>query len=262
MWYDEPMIKYLRCPICGLDLNEDENAYVCEKHHTFNVSKKGTINFVNTTRSGPYDLDFFIQRQHVLTQGFFSELVDIITGFIDKHQPKPRVIVDMGSGEGTFTKEVKNHYKHALVYGIDYSKYGVQVAAKGVSTGVHFLVGDIANIPLQKASVSVLLNIFSPANYGEFMRVLKDDGILIKVVPLQEHFKEISQNHKTNDNAPLTLMMEHFNIIDEVEYKDTLQVEAKMVDAIQKMSPHYFNQDKHYDIDAITIHCKVVVARV
>ena len=256
------MIKYLRCPICGLDLNRNENAYVCENHHTFNVSKKGTINFVNTTRKSPYDQDFFIQRQQVLTQGYFSGIVDIITGFIDKYQPNPSVIVDMGSGEGTLTKEIKNHFNSALVYGIDYSKYGVQVATKGVGTGVHFLVGDIANIPLQKASVSVLLNVFSPANYDEFKRILKDDGILIKVIPLHEHFKEISQSHKTKDNAPLALMMDHFNIVDEIEYKETLHVETSIMEAVQKMSPHYFNQDKQYDIDAITIHCKVVVARV
>lgn len=77
---------------------------MCVNHHTFNVSKKGTINFVNTTRKSPYDQDFFIQRQQVLTQGYFSGIVDIITGFIDKYQPNPSVIVDMGSGEGTLTK--------------------------------------------------------------------------------------------------------------------------------------------------------------
>lgn len=256
------MIKFLRCPICGLNLNKNDDAYQCEHHHTFNVSKKGTINFVNTIRKSPYDLDFFTQRQEVLAHGYFSGIVNIIVDFIDKYHPDPAVIVDMGSGDGTLTKAINNHYSNALVYGIDYSKYGIQVAAKGVQSGVHFIVGDIANIPLQDNSVSVLLNIFSPANYEEFERVIMDGGLLIKVVPLNDHFKEISLNHETKDNAPLTLMKKQFVIMDEVEYKETIAVKKEMVDAVQKMSPHYFYQDSKHDIDAITIHCKVVVVKV
>ena len=41
--------------------------------------------------------------------------------------------------------------------------------------------------------MDILLDIFSPANYGEFRRVLFKDGILIKVIPTKNHLKEIRQ---------------------------------------------------------------------
>ena len=41
--------------------------------------------------------------------------------------------------------------------------------------------------------LEMFLDIFSPANYGEFRRVLSKDGILIKVVPTENHLKEIRQ---------------------------------------------------------------------
>ena len=41
--------------------------------------------------------------------------------------------------------------------------------------------------------MDILLDIFSPANYGEFRRVLSKDGILIKVIPTKNHLKEIRQ---------------------------------------------------------------------
>ena len=41
--------------------------------------------------------------------------------------------------------------------------------------------------------MDILLDIFSPANYGEFRRVLSKDGILIKVIPTENHLKEIRQ---------------------------------------------------------------------
>ena len=37
----------------------------------------------------------------------------------------------------------------------------------------------------------VILNILSPANYEEFNRTLKDDGILIKVIPGNSYLKEL-----------------------------------------------------------------------
>ena len=41
--------------------------------------------------------------------------------------------------------------------------------------------------------MDILLDIFSPANYSEFRRSLSKDGTLIKVVPTENHLKEIRQ---------------------------------------------------------------------
>ena len=37
----------------------------------------------------------------------------------------------------------------------------------------------------------VILNILSPANYAEFTRLLKPDGLFVKVVPENDYLKEL-----------------------------------------------------------------------
>ena len=38
--------------------------------------------------------------------------------------------------------------------------------------------------------IDVLFNIFTPANYQSFYRILKKDGIMVKVIPGAEYLKE------------------------------------------------------------------------
>ena len=61
--------------------------------------------------------------------------------------------------------------------------------------------------------MDILLDIFSPANYGEFRRVLSKDGILIKVIPTKNHLKEIRQkvqDQLTNKNYSNQDIKNHF----------------------------------------------------
>ena len=70
----------------------------------------------------------------------------------------------------------------------------MQLAAKSdASWKVNWFVGDLTHLPIQSKSIEVILDIFSPANYAEFERVLKAEGVIIKVVPTSSHLKEIRQ---------------------------------------------------------------------
>lgn len=79
-------IDILKCPICGLDFKLSGNAVVCGKSHTFNISKKNSINFVNTNRKTPYDEMFFQHRQIVLENSYFDGILDIITSYLTEEQ--------------------------------------------------------------------------------------------------------------------------------------------------------------------------------
>ena len=64
-----------------------------------------------------------------------------------------------------------------LCYAFDLSKESVQLAAKSdASWKVNWFVGDLAHLPIQSKSMDVILDIFSPANYAEFERVLRMKG--------------------------------------------------------------------------------------
>ena len=61
--------------------------------------------------------------------------------------------------------------------------------------------------------MEVILDIFSPANYAEFERVLKTEGVIIKVVPTSSHLKEIrqlAQDQLTKQSYSNQEILEHF----------------------------------------------------
>src|SRR5690606_1726201 len=74
--------------------------------------------------------------------------------------------------------------------GVDISKEGILLASKNYFD-IIWCVADLANLPFMDSQFDVILNILSPANYEEFNRTLKDDGILIKVIPGNSYLKEL-----------------------------------------------------------------------
>ncbi|MDE7537859.1 methyltransferase domain-containing protein, partial [Streptococcus agalactiae] len=102
-------------------------------------------------------------------------------------------VLDIGCGEGFYSRQLVNkHEKTFLAF--DISKDSIQLAAKSdQSRLVKWFVSDLANLPIQDSSIDIILDIFSPANYKEFRRVLSDDGILVKVVPVAEHVQELRE---------------------------------------------------------------------
>src|SRR5699024_7283655 len=76
--------------------------------------------------------------------------------------------------------------------GLDVSKEGVIMAAKNYKDTI-WLVGDLANTPIGDGSCQVILNIFSPANYMAFKRVLAPNGLVVKVVPRANYLKELGE---------------------------------------------------------------------
>lgn len=57
-------------------------------------------------------------------------------------------------------------------------------------SGAPWFVADLKRLPVQNAAADVVLNVFSPADYGEFRRVLTPDGELLKVVPGPDYLLE------------------------------------------------------------------------
>ena len=76
--------------------------------------------------------------------------------------------------------------------GVDISKEGIMSAAKHYADKI-WAVADLANTPFKHEQFHVILNILSPSNYAEFNRLLKKDGLVIKVVPQSHYLKELRE---------------------------------------------------------------------
>ena len=101
----------------------------------------------------------------------------------------------MGRGDGTYDNMLLNLISNSqsFIIVVDISKVGVECATDYVKNNFIPLVADLNYMPLENQSVDVILNILSPSNEKEMNRILKQDGIIIKVTPKKEYLYELRE---------------------------------------------------------------------
>ena len=120
--------------------------------------------------------------------------------------------------------------------------------------------------------MDVILDIFSPSNYQEFQRVLRKNGLLIKVIPNSQHLQEIRgivADKLTNTNYSNQNILDHFKesftIIDSYDVAGTFSLKENEKNALLKMTPLLFNINiKNIDwssLDNITIAAKILIGQ-
>jgi len=174
-----------RCPLCFSGLNITGNTLACANGHCYDLSAKGRVHMAAGGREF-YDGGLFAARKAAFAQGFFAPLYAAINACASN---QGGLWLDAGCGEGSGLRSAGAHAD--LRVGIDLSKEGIRLASAGDSDGFVWVVGDLANLPLADDSVNVILNVLSPANYAEFDRVRKPDGVLIKVIPGAHYLQEL-----------------------------------------------------------------------
>ncbi|MDU7016225.1 MAG: methyltransferase domain-containing protein, partial [Streptococcus mitis] len=182
------------CPNCQENLTLVESGLKCSNRHSFDLAKFGYVNLApQIKQSTNYDKENFQNRQQILQSGFYQVILEVVSDLLSNSK-NAKTILDIGCGEGFYSRKLQERHPDKTFYAFDISKDSVQIAAKSEPNwAVNWFVGDLARLPIKDTSMDILLDIFSPANYGEFRRVLSKDGILIKVIPTENHLKEIRQ---------------------------------------------------------------------
>jgi len=183
-------INVLQCPICRGNLKIDAMGVGCSRNHSFNLARKGYLSFFTGPQSSKYDEDLFQARREVFAAGVYDPLVVEIVELIKSLKQRTTFVVDAGCGEGSILAKVQQGLPGASFMGIDISRDGIALATSHQEP-IMWCVADITRLPLAPASSDVVLSILSPANYGEFQRVLSPDGAVIKVLPGQDYLREI-----------------------------------------------------------------------
>ena len=257
-------IELLRCPVCGTAFSRRDNALCCENGHTFDPSKKGYVHFAPNAAPSRYDEALFASRRRILEAGFY----DTVIGAIREAMPSnARVVLDAGCGDGTFTKALAGE----TTVGLDLSKDAILLAARGGGP-ILWTVGDLTRLPLASASVDVILNLFSPAHYAEFSRVLKPNGRLLKLVPQEGYLREIRalmgdrlKRETYSNEAVVTHLSERFRLCERRRVTNTFPLtEAQAADFV-RMTPLTFGTNAD-ELDAskltkITIDAELLVAQ-
>ena len=262
------------CPICQENLTLVESSLKCNNRHSFDLAKFGYINLApQIKQSANYDKENFQNRQQILEAGFYQAILEAVSDLLSNSK-NAKTILDIGCGEGFYSRKLQERHPDRTFYAFDISKDSVQIAAKSEPNwAVNWFVGDLARLPIKDASMDILLDIFSPANYGEFRRVLSKDGILIKVIPTENHLKEIRQKvqdqltNKDYSNQDIkNHFQEHFTILSSQTASLTKTITADQLQALLSMTPLLFHVDQTKidwsQLTEITIEAEILVGRV
>ena len=262
------------CPICQENLNLIETSLKCSNRHSFDLAKFGYVNLApQIKQSTNYDKENFQNRQQILEAGFYQAILEDISDLLATN-PSAQTVLDIGCGEGFYSRKLQETHSNKIFYAFDISKDSVQIAAKSEPNwAVNWFVGDLARLPIKDASMDILLDIFSPANYGEFRRVLSKDGVLIKVIPTENHLKEIRQivqdqlTKKDYSNQDIKEhFQEHFIIQSSQIASLTKPITAEQRQALLSMTPLLFHVDQSKidwsQLTEITIEAEILVGKV
>ena len=262
------------CPICQENLTLVESSLKCCNRHSFDLAKFGYVNLApQIKQSANYDKENFQNRQQILEAGFYQAILEVLSDLLSNSK-NAKTILDIGCGEGFYSRKLQERHPDKTFYAFDISKDSVQIAAKSEPNwAVNWFVGDLARLPIKDASMDILLDIFSPANYGEFRRVLSKDGILIKVIPTKNHLKEIRQKvqdqltNKDYSNQDIkNHFQEHFTILSSQTASLTKTITAEQLQALLSMTPLLFHIDQSKidwsQLTEITIEAEILVGKV
>jgi len=244
-------IDFLRCPLCQSSFLPYETGYFvkCKNNHSYDLAKKGYVNLFNgyTKITKTYDKILFSARKIISDSGLYKNLCEKICGIIN-----PGIILDAGCGCGNLTVDIFEKTGKNLTFAVDLSKDGIDFASGNFcENNLIWIVGNLNNLPLENNTIDIILNIMSPANYAEFNRVLKPDGILLKVLPDADYLKELrnfiykenDKNNYSNEEVLANLEENSGNIYikDIIDVKYTHEVSGENIPALFDMTPLTLN---------------------
>jgi len=245
----------LTCPLCKEKLiRYDKNKlYKCSQNHSYDIAKQGYVNLIisNQKRSkNPGDSrEMVIARVDFLNRGFYKAISDKINEVIYDYLKviKNEInILDIGCGEEYYLTKLKKFIStkkiNANYYGMDVSKEAIKYAAK-VDKDCIFAVGNNYHLPLSDCSIDCVLSVFSPIDIDEINRVLKNDGIFVRVLPRINHLIELRNiiYYEVNLNDKVYIADENkYVYIREENVTFNMSLDKEEIQSLLKMTPHYW----------------------
>nr|WP_220477020.1 methyltransferase domain-containing protein [Limosilactobacillus rudii] len=250
------------------------NSLICENNHQFDFNRHGYLHFLNGAANTEYGREMFKSRRQLLAAGLFRPILQRISQLMPSESIK---ILDVGTGEGTPLLQLVNlrpEFSDTIV-GFDISKPGITLATQLPLTAF-FCVADLRKLPFSANSFDFILELFSPSDYREFNRVLKDNGTLIKVIPNANYLVELrhilyragERNYQYDNSQVLNLFKQHYpdSKIETVTYE--YNIPDGLQEAMLEMTPLHWGenakkltQDELDNLKKITVDVSLLIAK-
>ena len=172
-------------------------------------------------------------------------------------------MLDAGCGEGHYTAHVLHALqaqgRSASVCGVDISRDAL-ICAHRRAPELTLAVASIAHLPVADASCDLVLNVFAPHDAAEFARVLRTNGVLLRVIPLERHLwglKQAVYDHPY-ENAVPDPVLPGFILAEQRTLRGTITLRTNAdIEALFCMTPYYYktgarDQAKLHALDTLT----------
>ncbi len=270
-----PQLHRLCCPRCGQPFAMDVSSLRCSNGHCYDLSAKGYVNLApqHNQSKEKYDADLFASRSRVLEDGFYQPVADAVSDMLKtRYASSPFTLLDAGCGEGYYSRLLAERFSSASVIGVDLSRDGIIAAARKPGRAL-WLVADLKQLPLTDHQTDCVLDVFTPANYQEFARVLKPEGELIKVIPDADYLCEIRSAFQPyllkegySNQQVLDHLERHCQILEQVIIRKTFPLTPEQSRCFLRMTPMGFSvpREQLADtlLDQITLHLRVLRCRI
>ena len=190
----DDLLPVLACPVCAEPLGRADGGQVgCGTGHRYDEAKQGHLTLLPAKRRAltadtPEMVDArirFLGRGHYApVERAIAEVVAVATA--------PGVVLDVGSGPGTYLAHALDAAPRSRGIALDLSPVAIRRAAR-VHERAGAVVGDVTErLPVVDGAAAVLLDVFAPRNQTEYARVLHRDGVLVVVTPRTGHLAELA----------------------------------------------------------------------
>ena len=231
------------CPVCGGTMKESGGSHRCSSGHCYDIARSGYVNLIRSNKSLHGDDREMIRARHrFLESGYYEALREALCRTLGEALTGigSPVCLDAGCGECYYTARLHSTVGGEML-GIDLSRDALMIGAKR-NAGLELAVASVNALPLGDGSADAVISVFAPLAAGEFHRVLRRGGKLIRVIPLARHLwemKEIlyAQPYENREDAdpPEGFVQVSFS---RVEY--TARIEGGAINDLFAMTPYYY----------------------
>ena len=255
------MTIILQCPVCRKPLLNSADGYQCSNNHTFDAAREGYVNVLPAHKKNskePGDSKEMIRsRRRFLNLGLYDRISDCINETAAGNLPKPGSgrafnIVEAFCGEGFYLQLLKEILAQRPgsreYYGVDISKFAVRQATQR-DRSMNWFVASVIDLPFAESSLDMVLNVFSPADFPEFSRVLRETGGLLTVSPGPRHLNGLREiiYPDAREHAPSTISEEakgFFSLSTETRINYPLELKSReAIMDLLAMTPYFWNID-------------------
>ncbi|UYZ83321.1 methyltransferase domain-containing protein [Entomomonas sp. E2T0] len=184
----------LICPLCNEALVVADKVVNCSNNHSFDRAKQGYLNLLpvqhKNSRAPGDNLEMVIARRDFLAAGHYAPLALRFAELAS--QQHPNNWLDVGCGEGFYTHQLAMASPNTVGYALDISRDAIKQACK-FNKNIQWLVASMARIPLANQSCNLIATIFSPFNWQEALRVVSQQGGILRLGPTNQHLIELRE---------------------------------------------------------------------